>query len=129
MNYAVIYWQVSTLLIIEILNKNPDERWTTTQILKHTWVLSYYPGFEYTGIDTYRNFETDIESTTDDDKAGVTTMIPFISKIYLNELEEGLKYSGYIHKLANEETDEVICFKTQSPKKIIGWIKRIKSGK
>ena len=92
------------------MNKNPDERWATSQILKHTWVLSYYPGCEFTGIVTYQHSEPDIATAAEDETTCVTTMLPFISKIYLNELEEDLKNSGYIHKLANDEPDEVIMF-------------------
>ena len=137
-------------LILNILQCNPDTRYTIDQIINHYWTLSDITRKSYksTGILAYQYSTPTIKLNSDPEVSNTerssdppdypipceTTMIPYLQELHLEDLNQSLEATGYTKSwLENEEEDVpvVIIFNkeispTKSKTKLMIWINRVK---
>lgn len=77
-------------LINNILQVDPAKRFNVEQILAHPWVLSQAPSL-ISGILTYHHSKEDLNGGHITLIPCETTMLPYISQLYYQELEQHLK--------------------------------------
>lgn len=89
-------------LINRILKVDPVKRFNVEQILAHPWVLSQAPSLT-SGILTYHHSKEDLEGGQITLIPCETTILPYISQLYLQELEQHLKSAGAIMDCIDDE--------------------------
>lgn len=97
-------------LIRNILKHDVNQRYTIEQILAHPWVLSQGPIAATTsGIQTFQHSKENLLIPCE------TTMLPYLSQLYLKDIEKDIAENGLIsdYLKKNRETQdnlEVIYF-------------------
>lgn len=89
----------------EIINTDVVSRYSINQILTHSWTLSQHTRtLNVVEIPTFHHSKEDLgEALIPCD----TTMLPYISQLYLKELEEEIKESGLIPDMMPEEEHDI----------------------
>ncbi|KAJ3311208.1 Serine/threonine-protein kinase stk11 [Boothiomyces sp. JEL0838] len=109
-------------LIDKILQKEPEQRLTIEKIQVHPWTLSYVQPTLKSGesnIKIYQDTSNSVSTNKDNDIPCDTTMTPFLSQLYQEELERDLEESGIISLWSSSEED----ISGSKKKKMINWLK------
>ncbi|KAJ3260002.1 Serine/threonine-protein kinase stk11 [Boothiomyces macroporosus] len=109
-------------LIDKILQKEPEQRLTIEKIQVHPWTLSYVQPTLKSGesnIKIYQDTSNSVSTNKDNDIPCDTTMTPFLSQLYQEELERDLEDSGIISLWSSSEDD----ISGSKKKKMINWLK------
>lgn len=109
------------------MKPDPSTRLTIEQILRHPWTLSNYSTQDFSGIVTYQHSKENVADAEGSEELVPceTTMLPYISQMYQQELEQDLEQSGFLNQI--EEDEEVKHQAKPRKPKIMKWIKNIKS--
>lgn len=79
--------------MLGMLAKNPDDRMSVAQVLAHPWTQTHYPRPKNT-IQNTKQSASNVLGTIKD-----STMIPYLSQIYDEEIELELENRGFFSDL------------------------------
>lgn len=91
---------------------DPDERITIAQIISHSWCLSEFThGKSCDTLFTYQHSKEAGEEEADVLVPVETTMLPYLTHMYLQELKDDIASSGLISDFVTQEEEPVIRVK------------------